>query len=81
MQVRKKYYIMYSALLSVKDCTWFGDEVLSPNISVRPHISALKKVKCASQKRRPQLSRASEAEASGENRLDEIMTPLTPSKP
>lgn len=81
MQVISKYYIMYSAFLFVKDSTRFVDEVLSPNISVRPRISVLKKVKCASQKRRPQLSKASEAEASGGNRLDEIMTSLTPSKP
>lgn len=81
MQVRSKYYIMYFALPFVKDCTWFGDKLLSPNISVRPCISVLKKVKCASQKRRTQLSKASEAEASGGNRFDEIMTSLTPSKP
>lgn len=81
MQVRRKYYIMYSAFPFAKDCTWFGDEVLSPNISVRPHISVLKEVKCASQKTRPQLPKASEAETSGGNRLDEITTPLTPSKP
>lgn len=81
MQVRRKYYIMYPALPFVKDCTWLGDEVLSPNISVRPCISVLKKVKRASQKRRPQLLKASEAETSGGNRLDEIMTPLAPSKP
>lgn len=78
MQVSKKYYVMYSALLFAKECIGFGVQVLSPNISVRLCISVLKKVMCAPQKRRPQLFKAPETEASGGNRLDEIITPLTP---